>query len=125
MCYRIVLGGWVVYILYYLNLSKVMIWYFYILFVFFFVVFSSCIYIEKVRDGQIVIEVKQYVVVFEFFQKEYEKFKSCVEKGCIVFKIGEVYKNFNQSDFVICWYKIVYDNQYGWEFLCEYVFVLK
>lgn len=86
---------------------------------------SSCTYTEKVRDGQTAIEVKQYAVALELLQKEYEKSKSRVEKGRIAFKIGEAYKNMNQSDQAIRWYKIAYDNQYGWESLKEYAFALK
>ncbi len=87
--------------------------------------FSSCTYTEKVRDGQTAIEVKQYAVALELLQKEYDKSKSRVEKGRIAFKMGESYKNLNQSDLAIRWYKIAYDNQYGWESLREYAFALK
>jgi outer membrane protein OmpA-like peptidoglycan-associated protein/tetratricopeptide (TPR) repeat protein len=102
-----------------------MIRYSYILIVLLFAALSSCTYTEKVRDGQTAIEVKQYAVALELLQKEYEKSKSRVEKGRIAYKIGEAYKNLNQSDLAIRWYKIAYDNQYGWESLREYAFALK
>lgn len=86
---------------------------------------GSCTYTEKVRDGKTAIEVKQYAVALDLLQKEYEKSKSRVEKGRIAFRIGEAYKNMNQSEQAIRWYKIAYDNQYGWESLREYAYALK
>ncbi|MBV6652939.1 MAG: hypothetical protein KI786_04240, partial [Mameliella sp.] len=99
--------------------------YTFILFALILATISSCTYTEKVRDGQTAIDVKQYAVALEFLQKEYDKSKSRVEKGRIAFKVGESYKNLNQSDLAIRWYKIAYDNQYGWESLREYAFALK
>ncbi len=86
---------------------------------------ASCTYTEKVRDGRTAIDVKQYAVAVDLLQKEYEKSKSRVERGKIAFLLGEAYKNLNQSENAIRWYRIAYDNQYGYESLREYAYALK
>lgn len=86
---------------------------------------NSCTYTEKVRDGATAIEVKQYAVAVDMLQKEYEKSKSRVEKGRIAYRLGEAYKNLNKGEQSIRWFKIAYDNQYGWEALKEYAYALK
>lgn len=63
-----------------------------------------CIYIEKVWDGVIVYEVKQYFVVVKMFQKEYKKVKIRIEKGKIVLKLVDFYCELNQSELLINWY---------------------
>ncbi len=89
------------------------------------VLFTQCTYTEKVRDGRTAIDVKQYAVAVDMLKKEYDKSKSRVEKGKLAFMLGEAYKNLNQSEQSINWYRIAYNNQYGYESLREYAYALK
>ena len=73
----------------------------------------------------LVLLVKQYAVATQMLEKEYNKAKTRVEKGKLALLIGESYKELNQSEQSIRWYKIAYDNQAGLDALREYAFALK
>lgn len=85
----------------------------------------ACTYTQKIKDGQMAFERKQYKVAVDFLNKEYKKSKTRVEKGKIAFLLGESYKNMNQPQSSIDWYQIAYDNQYGVDALKEYAYALK
>ncbi len=86
---------------------------------------AACSYTQKVRDGRTAFQVKQYAVATQMLEKEYNKAKTRVEKGKLALLIGESYKELNQSEQSIRWYKIAYDNQAGLDALREYAFALK
>jgi len=86
---------------------------------------AACTYTMKIKDGATAFDRKQYAVAVDMLKKEYRKTKSRVEKGKIAFMLGESYKNLNQSQSAIDWYKIAYDNQYGFDALREYAYTLK
>lgn len=80
---------------------------------------------QKLKDGRIAFDRKQYAVAADLLQKDYKKEKSRVEKGKLAFLIAESYKQMRQSPSSISWYRIAYDNQYGFEALREYAYALK
>ena len=86
---------------------------------------SACTYTIKVRDGATAVDVKQYALAVDYLEQEYDKAKSRVEQGKIAYMLGESYREMNQSDQSIRWYRIAYDNQYGVDALKQYAYALK
>ncbi|MBK8491003.1 MAG: OmpA family protein [Saprospirales bacterium] len=80
---------------------------------------------QKIKDGQLAFERKQYDVATQLLEKEYNKEKSRVERGKIAFLLAESYQAMHKSPLSIRWYGIAYDNQYGVEALREYAYALK
>ena len=86
---------------------------------------GACTYTQKIQDGTMAADRKQYSVAVDMLQKEYRKSKSRVERGKLAMLLGESYKNINKSDESIEWYKTAYDNQAGVDALKEYAYALK
>src|SRR5690606_11997828 len=80
---------------------------------------------QKLKDGRLAFERRQYAVAAELLQRDYKKENSRVEKGKLAFLIAESYKQMRQNPSSISWYRIAYDNQYGFEALREYAYALK
>ena len=80
---------------------------------------------QKIKDGRLAFERKQYSVAVQLLEKEYNKEKTRVERGKLAFLIAESYKNMYKSPQSVSWYQIAYDNQYGFEALREYAYALK
>ncbi len=85
----------------------------------------GCKFTQKITDGKMAFERKQYSVAVEMLNKEYKKADSRVEKGKIAFLLAESYKKINKNSSAISWYKTAYDNQYGVDALKEYSYALK
>ncbi len=85
----------------------------------------GCKYTQKIADGKMAFERKQYSVAVDMLNKEYKKADSRVEKGKIAFLLAESYKKINKNSSAISWYKTAYDNQFGVDALKEYSFALK
>jgi peptidoglycan-associated lipoprotein len=85
----------------------------------------GCNFTQKITDGNMAFERKQYSVAVEMLNKEYRKADSRVEKGKIAFLLAESYKKINKNSSAISWYKTAYDNQFGVDALREYSFALK
>ena len=85
----------------------------------------SCKYTQKITDGKMAYERKQYAVAVDMLNKEFKKADSRVEKGKIAFLLAESYKKTNKNSSAITWYQTAYDNQYGVEALDAYAFALK
>lgn len=88
-------------------------------------VFSACNFTQKIKDGKMAYDRKQYAVAVSFLTKEYAKSKSRTDKGKIAFRLGQSYKFMNQDAQCAQWFKIAYDNQYVLDALKEYAFSLK
>jgi outer membrane protein OmpA-like peptidoglycan-associated protein len=80
---------------------------------------------QKIRDGRLAFERKQYAVAAQLLEREFNKEKSRVEKGKLAFLIAESYRRMHQSPASVRWYSTAYDNQYGFEALREYAYALK
>ena len=61
----------------------------------------------------------------KLLEKDYEKEKTRIERGKLAFLIAESYREMNKSPLSVSWYRIAYDNQYGFEALREYAYALK
>jgi len=85
----------------------------------------GCKFTQKIADGKMAFERKQYSVAVDMLNKEYKKADSRIEKGKIAFLLAESYKKINKNSSAISWYKTAYDNQYGVDALKEYSFALK
>lgn len=85
----------------------------------------GCKFTQKITDGKMAFERKQYSVAVDMLNKEYKKADSRVEKGKIAFLLAESYKKINKNSSAISWYKTAYDNQYGVDALKEYSYALK
>lgn len=88
-------------------------------------VIASCTYTQKVRDGQFAYDRKQYNVAIPMLKKDYNKAKTRLERGKFAYYIGASYKALTKSSDAIEWFKIAYDNQFGWEALKSYAHALK
>lgn len=85
----------------------------------------ACTYTQKVKDGTFAYERKQYAVAIPMLKKEYTKAKSRLEKGKLAYYIGSSFKQMNEAADAVEWFRIAYDNQFGWEALREYALALK
>ena len=92
-----------------------------------FIVFllHNCTYTQKIQDGNMAFDRKQYSVAIPMLKKEYSKSKSRIEKGKLAYLIGESYRQTNQNESSIEWYQIAYDYQVGEKALKRYAFALK
>jgi outer membrane protein OmpA-like peptidoglycan-associated protein len=78
-----------------------------------------------VKDGRFAYERKQYAVAIPMLKREYKKAKSRLEKGKLAYYIGRSYGATNQAADAVEWFRIAYDNQYGWEALKQQALALK
>lgn len=89
------------------------------------ILFASCTYVQKVKDGPTAFDRKQYAVAIPMLKKEHQKAKSRVEKGKIAYLIAESYVNLNKSSDAIEWYLGAYENGFGVDALKGYAYTLK
>jgi peptidoglycan-associated lipoprotein len=80
---------------------------------------------QKIKDGRLAFDLKQYAVAASLLEKDYNKEKSRVERGKLAYLIAESYRQMRRSPQSIQWYGIAYENQYGFEALREYAYALK
>ena len=85
----------------------------------------SCSYTQKIKDGDTAYDRHQFQLATQLLEDEYDNEKSRVQKGQYAYRIGMSYKNLNEAQKAIEWFKIAYDYQYGSEALKEYAFALK
>ncbi|MEZ4988168.1 MAG: hypothetical protein R2795_24585 [Saprospiraceae bacterium] len=88
-------------------------------------VWTGCTYTQKIQDGAMAVERKQYAKAITLLKKEYNKADTRVEKGKLAYLLGTSYDATNQGAEAISWYKIAYDNQYGVDALKQYAYALK
>lgn len=86
---------------------------------------ASCSQTQKITDGPIAFEQKQYHLAADLLKKDYQKAKSRVEQGKIAFLIGESYRRMNLATESADWFQRAYTNQYGVEALKQYAYALK
>ncbi len=86
---------------------------------------SNCTYTEKIRDGNTAFHRNQYQLATTFFEKEYAKTDSKIQKGKIAYQLGLSYNAANKHANAAPWFKLAYDNQFGSDALREYAFALK
>jgi len=85
----------------------------------------TCTYTQKVKDGKFAYERKQFDVAVPMLKKEYSKAKTRIERGKIAYVLGASLQELGKAEEAIEWFKIAYDNQYGWEAQKAYAFALK
>ena len=61
----------------------------------------GCKFTQKITDGKMAFERKQYSVAVDMLNKEYKKADSRVEKGKIAFLLAESYKKINKNSSAI------------------------
>lgn len=88
-------------------------------------VVSSCTYLIKIKDGKTAYERKQYAVAANYFQKEYSKAKSSLEKGKIAFLLGESFRQLHNDTKAVQWYKTAYESYANVDALKEQAYCLK
>lgn len=86
---------------------------------------AGCAYTQKIKDGAMAYDRKQYAVAIPMLKKEYQKSKSRIERGKIAFMLGESYRKTQQVEAAIEWYPIAYDYGVGEEALKQYAYALK
>ncbi len=86
---------------------------------------TACSYTMKIQNGEMAYERKQYAVAVNMLKREYDKAKTRIERGQIAYLLGKSYEALHQSPDAISWFKIAYDNQYGFDALRDYAFALK
>jgi outer membrane protein OmpA-like peptidoglycan-associated protein len=86
---------------------------------------SACTYTQKIRDGKMAYEYKQYAVAVDMLKKEYDKAKTRVERGQLAYYLGKSYEALNKSEESIRWFQIAYDNRAGVDALKDKAYALK
>lgn len=86
---------------------------------------ASCSYVQKIKDGTMAYQRKQYAVAVDMLKTEFNKEDSRVEKGKLAYMIGDSYKFTNKNADAISWYKTAYDHGYGIDALKDYAYALK
>ncbi len=86
---------------------------------------ASCSYTIKVRDGDTAYDRKQFAKAIPYFNKDYSKEKSRVQRGRIALKLGNSYQRLNDPTSALEWYRIARDNQAGIDALKGYAYTLK
>lgn len=86
---------------------------------------ASCTYVQKIQDGTMAFERKQYAVAVDMLKKEFYKEKSRVTKGKIALMLAESYTALNKDVDAIDWYKTAFDNSAGLDALKGYAYALK
>ncbi|MBT8218337.1 MAG: OmpA family protein [Bacteroidia bacterium] len=87
--------------------------------------FQCCTYTQRIKDGSMAFERKQYSVAVEMLKSEFSKSKSRVERGKIAFMLAESLQYLGENETSIDWFKKAYDNQFGDKALQGYAFALK
>lgn len=87
--------------------------------------FFSCNYTIKIKDGPTAFDRKQYAVAAPLLEKEFGKAKTRTEKGRLAYKLAESYRQTGQDEKSLEWYKTAYDNNYGADALRGYAYALK
>ena len=85
----------------------------------------ACSYTQKIANGDMAFERKQFAVAARMLPEEYNKEKSRVNKGKIAYKLGKSFERMNKNEESIEWFKTAYDNSYGIDALKDYAFALK
>ncbi len=86
---------------------------------------TACVSVQKMKDGNLAYERKQYAIAIELLNKEYKKAKTRLERGKLAYRLADSYSQTNQSDAALEWYQKAYDNQYGIDALKAYAYTLK
>lgn len=86
---------------------------------------SACTYTQKITDGKMAFERKQYAVAVKFLQKEYVSSSLRTEKGKKALLLAQSYAQIRKEAEATQWFKTAYDNGAGPDALREYAFGLK
>lgn len=86
---------------------------------------AACTYTQRIQDGTMAFDRKQYSVAIPMLKKEYNRAKTRLEKGKLAFMLGESYKNTLRSPEAIQWYETAYNNGYGADALKELAYAFK
>lgn len=86
---------------------------------------GGCSFTQKIKDGNMAYERKQFSVATDLLSKEFAKSKSRVERGQLAFMMGRSLSALGQNEKAIDWYKKAYDNAFGEDALIQYAFALK
>jgi peptidoglycan-associated lipoprotein len=85
----------------------------------------SCGYTQKITDGKMAFERKQYAVAVKFLQKEYATTTLRTEKSKKALLLAQSYLQIHKDAEATQWFKTAYDNGAGPDALREYAFGLK
>jgi peptidoglycan-associated lipoprotein len=89
------------------------------------VLWSSCVYTEKIKDGRTAYELKQYSVAASMLTKEFEQSKDEQAKATIAFYLGETYKRLGDNAASMRWYFEAAKGGYGSRASLEFANALK
>ncbi|MEM7572055.1 MAG: OmpA family protein [Bacteroidota bacterium] len=86
---------------------------------------TTCSYTQKITDGPMAIERKQYSEAIPMLQREYRRAKSRREKGQTAALLGLAFDRTGKEEEALTWYKSAYDNGAGTDALRAYADLLK
>lgn len=86
---------------------------------------SSCTFTQKIKDGEMAFDRKQYAVAIKMLGDEYERVDYQELKARKAFLIAESYKEINKVPESIEWYKSAFDLNYGDKALEQLGYALK
>ena len=73
----------------------------------------SCTYTERITNGSMAFDRKQYAVAIEMLAKEYNQTKNKQEKAKKAYQLGESYRRNNQYDKAAEWFENAVKEDYG------------
>jgi outer membrane protein OmpA-like peptidoglycan-associated protein len=86
---------------------------------------SSCNFTQKIKNGKMAYERKQYYVAVDLLNKEYEANEQKAIKAELAYYLGKSYQKINNNRASINWYKDAYKLNYGPDVLTDLAFALK
>ncbi len=86
---------------------------------------TACTYTQKIQDGNMAIERKQYAVAIPLLSKEYKRAKTRREKNKLAYQLGLAYRETSKEEEAATWFKRAYDDGFGTQALAEYAQSLK
>ncbi len=87
--------------------------------------FASCNYTIKIKDGRTAYERKQYAAAIPMLEKEFGRAKTRAEKGSLAFQLADAYRQNGRDEQSLQWFVRAYENNYGPEALKGQAYALK
>ncbi len=88
-------------------------------------IFSTCTYTERIKDGRTAFDRKQYSVATKLLEKEFNRANTKGEKSKKALLLAQSYQQLHDEAATGRWFKIAYDNNAGTDALRDYALSLK
>lgn len=86
---------------------------------------AGCSFTERITDGAVAYERRQYFVATQLLKNEFDKTQSANDKAQKAWLLGQAYRQMNDNPAATKWYKEAYELGYGLKALEAYAYGLK